>query len=146
MALLKKINDSWAPSEKPNLRIGEIVDVTDYSGLVKNGMAVLVDKDGNELELPGQKFTCPICFLVFDGVMALTAHLTTHLKKNQENLEQKILKEEVAQKIATEIVAEPPVEKKEEKVVTEVSEEIKIKRQKAAEKAREWRRRKVVEL
>ena len=123
MALLKKTNDLWQPSEKPNIRVGETLEVTDYAGLVKTGMAVLVDESGNELELPGQLFTCPICFEVMDGVMKLTQHLSTHLKKNKQVLEEKAVSQAVAEKIATEIVE--PVIKVVEPVAKEPSVEAK---------------------
>lgn len=91
MALLKKTNDAWQPSEKPDLQIGEVLEMTDYESLVKQGMAVLVDPQGNELELPGQVFKCPICFTSLEGVMELTMHIGSHLKKNQEAMEEQII-------------------------------------------------------
>ena len=47
MTLVKKVSDSWSPSENLNLKVGEVVDVTNPEVLVKSGRAVLVDKDGN---------------------------------------------------------------------------------------------------
>jgi len=149
MALLKKTNNDWQPSERPNLKVGETLEVTDYINLVKTGMAVLVDISGNELELPGQKFTCPICFNVFEGVMKLTEHLSTHLKKNQENLEEKTLKQNVAEKIAKEYINEPkiqdlPLEAVDTPIAEETKkEEIKAKRLAALAKARAARKTKI---
>jgi len=40
---LKKIKEEWYPSESRNMKIGEVVEITDYMRLVKEGSAVLVD-------------------------------------------------------------------------------------------------------
>ncbi len=140
MSLLKKINDTWNPSEKPDLKVGETLEVTNYEVLVRSGMAVLVDENGNELELPGQKFTCPICFSSLEGVMALTEHLSTHLKKNQQNLEDRIVQQKVAETLSKEPVAKetsPEVVKTEEEIK---KDEIKSRRLAALEKARAVRK------
>jgi hypothetical protein len=76
MALVKKINDGWEPSENPGLKVGDTIEVTNYESLVKGGMAVLVDEAGNEVELPNQPFTCPICFEVNHGLMNFVAHVS----------------------------------------------------------------------
>ena len=78
MALLKKINPAWAPSENPGLTVGGTVDITDYTALVKSGAAVLVDESGRELPLPGQVYECPICFKKSDEIEKFTAHVATH--------------------------------------------------------------------
>lgn len=90
MTLVKKVNDLWQPSENPGLKIGETMEVTDYERLVKGGMAVLVDETGNELELPGQVFTCPICFTTHQGLSSFHEHIATHLQKNKENMEAQV--------------------------------------------------------
>lgn len=104
MSLLKKVNASWQPSEKPGLAIGEVLEVTNYEQLVKSGMAVLVDEMGNELELPGQKFTCPICFAVTEGLVTFNEHISSHLKTNKDNLEKAVAEKPVvpeAEKVAS---------------------------------------------
>ena len=118
MSLLKKVNDAWEPSEKPNLKIGDTIEVTNYETLVKTGMAVLVDENGNELELPGQKFTCPICFVVVSGVMSLSEHLATHLKKNKQALENKVVEQNVAATIAKQETETKEVKADESKKMT----------------------------
>lgn len=102
MALLKKTNELWEPSEKPDLKIGESIEVTNFENLVKTGMAVLVDENGNEIELPGQEFKCPICFINTKGVAEFTSHVSTHLTKNRQAMEDKILAQKVAERIAKE--------------------------------------------
>ena len=63
MAFLKKVKEEWKPKEFPDVQVGEIIDFPGpYEILVRNGSAILVDKDGNEMELPGQTFECPVCF------------------------------------------------------------------------------------
>lgn len=113
MALLKKTNDSWQPSEKPDLKIGESIEVTNFENLVKTGMGVLVDESGNEIELPGQEFKCPICFTNTQGIVQFTEHVSTHLNKNKQAMEDKILAQKVAERIATE--TQPKIEVVEEK-------------------------------
>ena len=78
--LLKKIDSSWAPKENEGLKIGETVDITDYRQLVLNGIAVLVDEQGNELALPGQKFACPVCFRETESLDEFVAHASNHKK------------------------------------------------------------------
>jgi len=87
MTLVKKTSENWNPSENLDMKIGDVIDVTDADALIKGGLAVLVDKDGNELEMPGQVFTCPVCFSKKDG-------LTTFVKHVQEHLTIKLLKQE----------------------------------------------------
>lgn len=77
MAKLKKLLDSWKPAENPSLAVGETIEITDYTALVRNGAAVLVDEEGNEIPLPGQIYECPICFKKFDKVIEFTTHIAT---------------------------------------------------------------------
>jgi hypothetical protein len=99
MTLVKKANELWQPSEKPNLKVGETIDVTAYETLVREGNAVLVDEAGNELEMPGQMFTCPICFKEQDGLTPFYNHIATHLKKNQQTMEEAIKKIDESPKV-----------------------------------------------
>ena len=80
MALVKKVNPEWSPSENPDLKVGETLDVTDYRTLVITGSAVLVDEDGNEKPLPGQVFSCPVCFYKTDTIDGFTSHVDSHKK------------------------------------------------------------------
>ena len=48
MTLLKKILDSWHPSENPGLKVGETQEVTDPKELILGGAAVAVLPDGTE--------------------------------------------------------------------------------------------------
>lgn len=48
MTLLKKILDSWAPSENPGLKVNETIEITDPKELILSGAAVAVLPDGTE--------------------------------------------------------------------------------------------------
>jgi len=122
MSLLKKVNDAWQPSEKPNLKIGEVIEVTDYETLVKGGMAVLVDSNGNELELPGQIFTCPICFQETAGLIEFNDHVSSHLKSNKSNMEAK-LEEVKKEEPKVGVNPNPEVEVLKEEVAKEVKKQ-----------------------
>ena len=80
MSLLKKISPEWIPTENEGLKVGETVDITDYRQLVLNGIAVLVDEQGNEMPLPGQKFACPICFKETENLAGFVNHVDGHKK------------------------------------------------------------------
>lgn len=146
MTLVKKINDLWQPSEKPNLKMGETIEVTAYETLVKEGNAILVDEAGNELEMPGQFFTCPICFTQSDGLTAFHNHIATHLKKNKETMEEAIKKADVAQVISApstpaetlkaDVVAEVEKQNAELKVEAPVEKELTPEEKAEATKAR----------
>ena len=67
MTLVKKTSNDWSPSENRELKIGEVLEVTNPEDLVRGGLAVLVDKEGNVLktiktrDIPGlQKALKPI--------------------------------------------------------------------------------------
>lgn len=78
MALVKKVDSTWSPSEKRDLKVGEVIEITDYVTLVRTGAAILVDEQGNELSLPDQVFTCPVCFKESRALPAFIAHVDTH--------------------------------------------------------------------
>ena len=148
MALLKKINDQWQPSENPGLRIGDTLEVTDYQSLVRGGMAILVDTTGNELELPGQSFNCPICFKVIIGLEGFHSHVASHLQKNKENMEAAIKKATEAPAPATtpEELKASVIAEVEKQNIEKKTEDIKAKRIAALAKAREAKKVKIKEL
>lgn len=119
MTLVKKVNDLWQPSEKPNLKVGETIEVTAYESLVRGGMAILVDEAGNELEMPGQLFTCPICFKNSDGLSIFHDHIATHLKKNKVAMEETLKKMD-----ETPVVKVEPATKAIETLKAEVAAEV----------------------
>jgi len=123
MTFLKKVNENWNPVEFSGMSVGDINDFPGpYENLVRSGMAVLVDKDGNEIELPGQVFECPICFGSSQGLTAFVEHVSTHKPKIKE---------------------ETVVEEKTEGKSKTVSEALYNKRLAALEKARAARKAKV---
>jgi len=96
MTFLKKVNENWQPIEKPGLKVGEIFDFPGpYEALIRQGVAVLVDKGGNEIELPGQVFECPVCFEKVEGLQGFTDHVSKHLKSKTV---EKISEEKVEEK------------------------------------------------
>ena len=125
MAWLKKVDPEWHPSENRNLQVGELIQLGAYEKLVRDGTAVMVDKDGNEIELPGQELICPICFTKFIGIQTFMEHVGIHAKKKNVELIEKI--EEVKEEIKEEKKEEvrplyPPRLVKEEMVKEEVIE------------------------
>jgi hypothetical protein len=82
MPLLKKISDDWTPKEFPDVHVGDTIQFdAPYEQLVRTGKAIIVDKDGNELELPGQLFECPVCFVKVEGLKNFTEHVSSHMPK-----------------------------------------------------------------
>lgn len=111
MALLKKMNSEWMPSEKRDLKVGEVLEVTDYVTLVRTGAAILVDEQGNELSLPDQVFTCPVCFKESRALPAFVAHVNIHQRVTSVQAE---AKEEPVVSALEEAKSEVKVEKAEE--------------------------------
>jgi len=67
MARLKKLDPEWKPAENPYLKVGGIIEITDYSQLVRQSKAILVDERGNEIPLPDEILVCPVCFRKIQG-------------------------------------------------------------------------------
>ncbi|SRR5258706_1540921 len=47
---VKKISGEWTPSEKKDLQIGEIIDISDAKSLVEQGLAIYVDENDQEYD------------------------------------------------------------------------------------------------
>lgn len=124
MALLKKINTNWEPSESRGLKIGDTLEVTNYEASVKSGMAILVDEAGNEIEMPGQKFNCPVCYREVEGLLNFIEHVSTHTPKRAAAPKDPEVETQTTVVISTE----------------EAKEEVKNKRLAALEKARAARK------
>lgn len=76
MALVKKIHSEWKPSENPDMKIGDTIDMTNADALVDQGMAVYVDAQGNELQKKSAKgLECPTCTFVTDDQYDLASHI-----------------------------------------------------------------------
>ncbi len=124
MAILKKVNENWQPVEHPGLQVGETVDFAGPNeALVRGGMAILVDKKGNEIELPGQEFECPVCFKLVEGLQDFIEHVSKHMPKPEET----VVKEKVEDSSLTATEA------------AKKAEEIRAKRLASLEKARATR-------
>lgn len=139
MALLKKVNPAWEPSENKGLKVGETIEVTNYRRLVEGGMAVLVDALGNEIEMPGQVYNCPVCFRVIAGLISLVEHVqSSHLPQKAE--QPKVEKTIEGTPVVTEAEAlKSAVDAELEK---QKSEDLRAKRLAALQKAREARKAK----
>lgn len=47
--LVKKINPEWQPSEKPGIKVGETIEMTNPRQLILTGMVRAVNEDGTEI-------------------------------------------------------------------------------------------------
>lgn len=47
--LVKKVNPDWYPSEKPNLLVGETVEISDPKTLILNGTVTAVGPNGEHI-------------------------------------------------------------------------------------------------
>lgn len=117
--LLKKINPNWNPIEKPDLKVGETIEKTDYRKLVETGAAICVDENGVEQPLPGMKFRCPVCYKETLSSTEFTDHVKEAHSPNKEV------------KIEQPIIVEP------EKLVVPSEEDLRAKRLAAMAKGRE---------
>ena len=113
MATVKKIDPSWRPSENKDLKVGETIEITDYTRLVRSGAAILVDESGNELPLPGQVFNCPICYKGTSTLSDFVLHVDTH-KKVDSTLLAPVKAEEVV--IEREVETQPEEKVEETKI------------------------------
>lgn len=52
MALVRKINPEWFPREKPDLGLGETIDITDPDRLILEGHVELATEAPQEAEEP----------------------------------------------------------------------------------------------
>src|SRR5258706_15091448 len=75
MALLRKIDPSWRPSENDDLKVGETIEISDYRRLVELGTAECMDDEGNVLPLPGTVFVCGICYEKIDNHQEYVKHI-----------------------------------------------------------------------
>ncbi len=114
--LVKKKKSSWTPSEKKDLKVGDIIEITDPRTLILNGDVVAVGTEGEEIsayELYG--------VLVKDEREEFEEYLkvkkATAMKEQleKEAAELKALQKEAQEKLAqpkTEVVEEAKVAKK----------------------------------
>lgn len=137
MAYLKKVHPEWSPAEKRDIQVGEVMEFNGpYVELVKGGMAILVDGSGNELELPGQKLTCPICFNEIEGLYNFVDHVSGHGKKSKVAVSP--VEVEEAPTVTPEV--KTLTESVNEELEKQKAEDLKAKRMAALEKARAARK------
>lgn len=116
----------WQPSENPGLKVGETIEITDYTALVRSGAGILVDESGIEQPLPGQVFACPICYKGTGTLAEFVAHVDTHKKLTPEEA----LKEEVVEptKVEAATISVAPVAPVVEEKPAVVTEAPKVKK------------------
>ena len=130
---VKKISSAWKPAENPDLAIGEMIEVTDYTHLVRSGMGILCDESGQEIPLPGESLTCPICFKKLPGKLSeFTAHVANfHSPKAEEKEE--VLPKGLAPEPVVPTVKELTTQEKREAALTKAREVRKANQLKKAE-------------
>lgn len=110
--LVKKKNPNWQPSEKPDLAVGETLEVTDARALVISGDAIAIDPDtGIELsafELYGEIIDNELEEFRQYQAMKKQEALAAKLKKENEELIKEVAKKSAEKEI-----------EKEEKTATE---------------------------
>ncbi len=86
MPLVKKIHQDWTPSEKPDLKVGDVIYMTNAQALVDSGLAVYVDDKGNEMKRK-EVSACEICTKTFDDPWKKARHiLDDHPQKEEKKV------------------------------------------------------------
>jgi hypothetical protein len=78
MPWVKKVKEDWVSKERPNFPVGSVVFVTNAETLIKEGKAVYVDEQRNELSrgsINGEKTMCPICVFTTNDAHELADHI-----------------------------------------------------------------------
>src|SRR5258708_9741112 len=103
MAIVKKVNPDWYPSEKRDLQVGEVFEFPgNVEQLVKEGTVTLVDENGNEVS-------------AFDTLGMITDReleefRTYKAQQKQEALKEKLEKENKELLAASEAIGQQPTE------------------------------------
>ncbi len=111
---------------------GDIVDCTNPTVLIEQGLVVLVDTEGNELARPGV-IKCPICSFTTDSANELATHILELHQKRTNPVEKKSGKEldiESAQRIGFQTLPEEPKPELpvEDKVLADKADQLRIQR------------------
>lgn len=118
--IVKKVNPEWKPSENPDLKVGETIDMTDPKQLILNGDVVGIE-DGVEISAY-EKYGVysPKETQEFEDFIAMKKQesLKKKLEAESEELKKKIAEAKPAQETST----ETPAPTEEAKVETTVSE------------------------
>ena len=104
---VKKKNPNWYPSEKKDLKVGEVIEITDPRALVLNGDVTPLDEDGAEVsafELYGVVVKDEMKEFEEYLKMKKQEAMKTKLEEEKAALESQIKAQEAAK------VAEAPVE------------------------------------
>lgn len=123
--LVKKKNPNWQPSEKPDLAVGETLEVTDAKALVISGDAIAIDpKTGIELsafELYGEIVDNELEEFRQYQAMKKQEALAAQLKKENEELIKEVAKKSAEKEVEKETATEEAT-KGESKTATEADE------------------------
>lgn len=101
--LVKKIDSSWVPSENPELKVGETIDMTNPEELIRAGSVVALDENGIEIsayELYGVIIDRELREFIEYQKMKKQEAMKESLEKELEDLKQQEAKEST--KTATE--------------------------------------------
>jgi len=93
--LVRKINQDWKPSENPELKVGETIEITDPKQLIVSGMVVGIDDNGLEVSAYEQ-YGVLVDAELQDFEEFVKMKKATALKEQLEK-EQEVLKAELAQ-------------------------------------------------
>lgn len=112
--LVKKKNPNWQPSEKPDLAVGETLEVTDAKALVISGDAIAIDpKTGIELsafELYGEIVDNELEEFRQYQAMKKQEALAAQLKKENEELIKEVAKKSAEKEVEKETATEEATE------------------------------------
>lgn len=138
MPLVKKINKEWMPSEKPDIAIGETMDVSDAQSLVDAGLVVYCDDKGNELVYPGgMQYKFPVVLKSTEEAKRFVEYFLAKGKEKAYGIT-----DEVEERVAKLAETLKPEEVKADVPVKLTPEELKAKRIAVLAKAREARKNK----
>lgn len=77
MTLVKKVATDWFPSENNLLEVGQTVDITDPTYLLKQGKVVLASEP-TILAAPEDGFICDVCGFKAKNKIGLLGHQRSH--------------------------------------------------------------------
>lgn len=83
MPLVKKIHPDWFPKEKPDMKVGDTLEVSNVQALIDQGLAELTTEEKKEEpkeEVKPMGFKCEQCDFTTERKAALMSHARKHAK------------------------------------------------------------------
>ena len=65
-------------------RVGDVVEITNPTQLLKEGKVVLLNDKGEEVPPPGVVLQCPICPVIEKDAVSLAHHILAHAEKKEK--------------------------------------------------------------